>query len=310
MEQLRKNKRLWFTSITIIAFLGIAGTLHYLNSTTERSAKNLYEATSSAYFLELDSKLLSAQQQVSILGSSLMDNQPFVAMISNQANSAVNSQKLKQIADNVNTLSKNQIALELYDKNRMKTASSIENMKVSTQPYDSKALQKAITSNTFTTAVEYQDGQVYIRAFFPIPTGVLEVKKSVDYLIDEYAGNNQMFQVVLDKDFLDMKRVQEYSYKKIGKSEISVQSKSDDTFMEYLATLDFDQLVTDKYILADDYFIMGKPILDSDGKRIGIFLIGEYVLKDDSLPKMTKSISTGITTAAMGLVVSLLILMI
>lgn len=310
MEQLRKNKRLWFTSITIISFLGIAGTLHYLNSTTEKSAKRLYEATSDSYFQELDSKLFGAQQEVSILGASLLDNPSFTAMIGNQANSAGNSQRLKQIADNINAVSKNQIALDLYDKNSIKTASSIETMKLTPQPYDSKALHNAITSNTMTTAVEYQDGQVYIKAFFPIATGVLEVKKSVDFLIEGYAANAQMFQVVLDKDFLDMKRVQEYSYKKIGKSEISVQSKSDENFMEYLSTLDFDQLITDKYILADDYFVMGKPILDAEGKRVGIFLIGEYVLKDNSLPKMTKSISTGITTAAMGLVVSLLVLMI
>jgi hypothetical protein len=310
MEQLRKNKRLWFTSITIMAFMGIAGTIHYLNTSTERSANELYVQTSEIYSQELDSDLFKAQQDITVLGASLMDNQAFISMISNQANRVGNSQKLKQIADNINTISKNQIALELYDTNRMKTASSIENMAISTQPYDSKALIKAITSHTFISAVEYQDGQVYIRAFFPTANGILEVKKSADHLIDEYAVHDQMFQIVLDKDFLDMKRVQEFTYKKIGKSEISVQTKSNDEFVEYLAKVDFDQLVANKYLLDDDYFIMGKPILDVDGKRVGIYLVGEYVLKDNSLPKMTTSISTGITTAAMGLVVSLLVLMI
>lgn len=310
MEKLRKNKRLWFTTITVISLLGIAGTLHYLNSTTDRTANDLYEATSGSYFQELDSKLLGAQHEISILGTALMDNQPFLATIANQGNSAGNNQKLKQIADNVNGISKNQIALELYDKNGVKTASSIENMKLTAIAYDSKGLAKAIVTNTFTSAIEYQDGQVYIRVFFPIPNGVLEIKKSVDFLIDEYAASEKIFQVVLDKDFLDMKKVQEFAYKKIGKSEISVQSSSNDDFLTYLADVDFDQLVTDKYILADEYFIMGKPIVDTDGKRIGLFLISEDVLKENSLPKMTKSISTGITTAAMGLVVSLLILMI
>jgi len=104
--------------------------------------------------------------------------------------------------------------------------------------------------------------------------------------------------------------VQEFAYKKIGKSEISVQSSTNDDFLTYLAGVDLDQLLVDKYILSDEYFIMGKPIVDTEGKRIGLFLVSEDVLKENSLPKMTKSISTGITTAAMGLVVSLLILMI
>lgn len=310
MEQLRKNKRLWFTSITLISFLGIAGTLHYLNSTTEKSAEHLYEATSDTYFQELDSKLLSAQREITIFGSSLLNNPSFMATINNQANSAGNSQTLKQIADNINSASKNQIALDLYDKNAIKTASSIETIKITSQPYDSKALHNAINTGTLVTTVEYQDGQVYIAAYFPTQNGILEVKKSTDFLIDEYATNSQMFQIVLDKDFLDMKKLQEYNYKKIGKSEISVQPKGDENFIDYLATMDFDQLITDKYILENDYFIMGKPILDAEGKRVGIFLLGEYALKDNSLPKMTKSISTGITTAAMGLVVSLLVLMI
>jgi len=310
MEQLKKNKRLWFTTITVIAFLGIGGTLHYLNSTTNRTANNLYEATSGNYFQELDSRLLNAQQEVTILGTALMDNQLFVTMISNQGNTIGNNQKLKQIADNINTASKNQIALELYDKNAVKTASSIENMKFIPSPYDSKGLHNAITKNAFTSAIEYQDGQVYIRTFFPIQNGVLEVKKSVDFLINEYAASDKIFQVILDKDFLDMKKVQEFAYKKIGKSEISVQSSTNDDFLTYLAGVDLDQLLVDKYILSDEYFIMGKPIVDTEGKRIGLFLVSEDVLKENSLPKMTKSISTGITTAAMGLVVSLLILMI
>lgn len=310
MEKLRQNKRLWFSTITVIAFLGIAGTLHYLNSTTQRTANNLYEATSGTYFQELDSKLLNAQHEVSILGTALMDNQPFLGMIANQGNSVGNNQKLKQIADGINNVSKNQIALELYDKSGVKTASSIENMKFTAIAYDSKGLHKAITTNEFTSAVEYQDGQVYIRAFFPTSNGILEIKKSVDFLIDEYATSGKIFQVILDKDFLDMKRVQEFGYKKIGKSEISVQSSTNDEFLTYLADVDLDQLIEKKYLLSDEYFVMGKPILDTDGKRIGLFLISEDVLKENSLPKMTKSISTGITTAAMGLVVSLLILMI
>jgi hypothetical protein len=310
MEKLRKNKRLWFTTITVVAFLGIAGTLHYLNGTTSRTAKNLYEATNNSYFQELDLKIAGSQREIMILGTTLLDNQAFLATISNQGNSVGINDQFKKIANTINTISKNQIALELYTKNSIRIASSIENIKLTAQPSDSKGLRQAITANEFTGTIEYQDGQVYICAFFPLANGVLEIKKSVDYLIDEYAESEKIFQVVLDKDFLDMKKLQEFNYKKIGKSEISVQSKSDDDFLEHIADVDFDQLILDKYILTDEDFIMAKPILDVEGKRIGIFLISEDVLKDNSLPKMTKSISTGITTAAMGLVVSLLILMI
>ena len=310
MEQLRKNKRLWFTSITLIAFLGIAGTLHYLNSTTETSAKNLYAATSDTFFQDLDAQIQSAQREISAVGIALLDNPAFTAAMNNPANGAVNSQKLKQLADSINSSGKTQIAFDLYDKNGIKTATSNEAIKLSPQAHDSKALIKAIATNTPVTAVEYQEGQVYIASYFPLQNGVFEVKKSTDYLIDAYAVKEQMFQIVLDKDFLDMKRVQEFSYKKIGKSQISVQSKGDENFIEFLSTIDFDQLVSDKYLLQDDYFVMGKPILDAEGKQVGVFLIGEYALKENSLPKMTKSISTGITTAAMGLVVSLLVLMI
>ena len=51
-------------------------------------------------------------------------------------------------------------------------------------------------------------------------------------------------------------------------------------------------------------------LLSSEGKKVGVLLVAESLTKENSLPKITKKIATGINTAALGLVVALLVLMI
>ena len=158
--------------------------------------------------------------------------------------------------------------------------------------------------------VQRKDGKVFLKALYPMQSGVLEVKKPMDFLFDSYNVNGKIFQILLDRDVLDMKKLQEFKHQKVGKSEISVQAKVDIEFLEKIADLDFDKIIANKYLLTEQHFILVKPILNVEGKRVGIFVIGENIFKDNSLPKMTKKISTGLTTAALGLVVALLVLMI
>lgn len=310
MEQLKQNKRLWFTTLTALSLLGIFGTLSYLNSTTSRAAKELYEATNVNYFQDLDSKLTSSFEKIAIFGNTLLGNQTLMAAMNNPGNTAAIQDQLNAVASEVNAFDKSGMIVECYDKNGVKLASSDQNLTLSTQLYDSKALRQAIDKNEFASAIEYQDGGVYLMAYFPLQNSVLATKKPIDYLVEEYANGDKIFQVLMDKDFLDMKNVQKYVYKKINKSEISFQNEVDEEFVGKLADVDFDQVIEEKYIIKDDYFILAKPIVDVDNKKVGVILISELTQKENSLPNMTHSITTGITTAALGLVVALLVLMV
>ncbi|MGE4398969.1 MAG: hypothetical protein AB7D29_05530 [Campylobacterales bacterium] len=308
MERLKKNKGMWFTTLTTVAILGIIGTLYYLNSMTTRAAKNLYEGTNASYFYDLDSKINDSTQKLEASAALLVANQAFTAALGNAA--TANAQ-LKKVGEDLSKISKSPVVAEFYTKNLVKVASSADNAVLNGQPYDySKGLQKALTSNQPVSGLEYQDGQVFIRVLYPTANGILEIKKSTDFLVDVYSANEKIFQVLLDKDLLDMRKVQEYKNQKIGKSFISVQSKTDAYFLDKLSNIDIDKTITDKYTLTDEYFVLAKPILDPNGKRLGVVVIGEQILKENGLPKMVKSISNGLTTAALGLVVALLMLMV
>lgn len=310
LEKLKKRKALWFTTITILSIFGIISTLYYLNTMTHRATKNLYEATNVSYFYDLESKIADSLLNLEIVGSMLLANQEFVTAINVENNATSIITKLNTMSADLQKISKSDISIELYDKNFIKIASSSKNPILNNQPYDSQGLQRVVSTNQAVSGIEYQDGQVFLRALYPTKNGVLEVKKSVDFLFDIYHANGKNFQVLLDRDFLDMKKMQEFKSQKVGKSEISVQSKVDNDFLSKLADLDFDKIIADKYILTDEYFILVKPILSADGKKVGLFVLGESLLKENSLPKMTKKISSGLTTAALGLVVALLVLMI
>ena len=309
-ERLKKHNALWFTTITAVAFFGIVGTLYYLNSMTHRSTKNLYEATNASYFNELDSKISDSIFNLEIIGSMLLSNPEFIAAINLQNNTTAMMEKLNTLDANLKMIAKNNIVIELYTKNAVKIASSSSTPILTTEAYDLESLQKVIATNQPISDIEYQDGQVFLKALFPTSNGVLEIKRTADFLFDTYQTNGKIFQILLDRDFLDMKKLQAFKNQKVGRNEISVQDKADGTFLTKIAELDFDKVIADKYLLSDDYFILAKPLLNVDGKKVGVIIVGEIITKENSLPKMAKKISTGLTTAALGLVVALLILMI
>jgi hypothetical protein len=310
LEQLRKKKALWFTSLTVAASLGIIGTMYYLTSMTSRSAKSMYEATHSSYMYDLDGNLEDTNKKLQIASNLLLANQGFIASLANKNDAAGLSSQLKKVSVELTGIDKSEIAIDLYTQNGVRVASSLDNAKLG-QVVEYKGIQKAIATNTVVTGVEYEDGRVYIRVINPMGQGAyLELKKPIDYLVDTYNNDEKIFQVLLDKDLLDMKKLQEYKSVKVGKSYISIQGKASDIFLEKIADLDFEKLLANRYILTDSYFVAARPILDANGAKVGILLVGEDIMKDKSLPKMTKSISNGLTTAALGLVVALLILMV
>lgn len=311
MEKLKKRKALWFTTITTLAIIGIVGTMYYLNSMTSRTTKNLYEATNASYFYDLESKIADSMLNLEIIGSMLVQNQEFIQTIDKADNNGSIFGQLSAISQNLGKLDKNPIIIEVYNKNLFKVGSSVVDISSSNKILsDSLGVQKSLSSQQLISTIEYEDGKVFLKALYPMPSGVLEVKKPMDFLFDSYNVNGKIFQILLDRDVLDMKKLQEFKHQKVGKSEISVQAKVDIEFLEKIADLDFDKIIANKYLLTEQHFILVKPILNVEGKRVGIFVIGENIFKDNSLPKMTKKISTGLTTAALGLVVALLVLMI
>lgn len=310
LDKLKKNKALWFSTLTALSIVGIIGTLYYLNSMTTRAARNLYEATNASYFYDLDKKVADSTQKLMVAGALSAQNPAAVAALGAATNTPAMTAFVKKLSEELGVISKGEVVVDFYSKDFRKIASSLEGQVINPLPYDSKILQKVVATNESVSGVEYKDGHVYLTAAYPIGAGVLEIKKNTDFLFDIYETNGKIFQVLLDKDFLDMKKLQEFRNQPIGKFEISVQARTDGEFLQKNAELDFIKVIEQKYVLTDEYFVLAKPILNPDGKKIGMFVIAERIMQDNGLPKMVKGISNGLTTAALGLVVALLVLMI
>ena len=310
LEKLKKRKALWFTTITTLALLGVVGTMSYLNTMTQRATKNLYETTNASYFKDLDVKIGDSLANLEIVGSLLLANPDFIAAVNVQDNAAALTEKLNTLGANLKEIVKNGIEVELYNQNFIKVASSSSSVTLTQEVEESDALRRTWNDKKAYKLIEYEDGKVYLKALFPTEKGVLEVKRSVDFLFDIYDGNGKIFNVLLDRDFLDMKRLQAYKFQRIGKDEVSVQAKVDTVFLQKINDVDFDKVIESKYIIQDGYFVLAKPLLNLDGKKVGVLVLGENLEKEASLPRMVKKISTGLTTAAIGLVVALLVLMI
>lgn len=68
------------------------------------------------------------------------------------------------------------------------------------------------------------------------------------------------------------------------------QKSYDETFINYIETLDFEQLKNNKYTLDDKYFVTFAPVVDYSGKTIGMYLIGEESQHIEELVNQSQSI--------------------
>ena len=112
LDKLRKNKGLWFSILTAASVLGIIGTLYYLNTMTERVAKNLYESKNAGYFYDLEQTLSNTAQKLQAATALSVANQGYAASFV----SANGAETLKAIASAVKGESNVDIVVDFYSK--------------------------------------------------------------------------------------------------------------------------------------------------------------------------------------------------
>ena len=322
-EKLKKQKGIWFTMMTVASILGIVGSLYYMTSVTNRTAVRMYESTHEAYISNIDDTINTRVLYLQTVYSLLVNNTTFTNSFNNQtdANGIANALRNASVIVNQNGdknasgAKSSDVIFDFYSDSLVLIASSNPNQKITGAASDLKGISVVSKTKAPIAGLELQDGTVYIRYLTPLraggkDSGYLQLKTKFEFVAERYGKMKQSAQVIFLKDFMDMKKIQDYKFQAVGKSLISVQANPDTSFLDALSQVDYDELTKKQYVIDKGYFIAFEPLNDAAGSPVGAILVGEEIMKDGSLPKMAKGVSNGVTVAAIGLVVALLVLMI
>lgn len=315
LEKFRKNKGLFFTTLTISSIFAIVISIWYISTVSSRSASAVYKVEKSRFLSTVEEKLVSKAEQLLSNGVLISKDNEFIADVYD-ANSTGLSAYLSSKTREINSFSTSAFAITLFSADRTVLFSSDAKEKVGGVSNRSSLLSTVSTAKP-SVGLEFLGGEVWIRAILPIlkegeaaSIGALEVRQTIDFILDALHEEKREFMFLLNKDFLDREDFNKLNYAEVNVGYITVDRNFDREFYDFLNRINFKEFMDGGYILDPPYYATYRIVDDVEGNPFGMFVVGENFEKSGSVIDALTVISKKITIAALGLVVALLILMI
>jgi hypothetical protein len=305
LSALKKNKGLWFTTLTTLSTLGILVSMYLINSMTSSVAHDTYMEERRSDINQLDSLLLSRYDSMLNMGSILSMNPSIIKSIKSKQDEEVKlllEKTTQTINENVDI---SPIKIHFYSSTHEITGS--QNLDIAKMVIETQQSVSGIVVN--------KDG-VRILGMVPIiennvSIGALEITESIHMIRDEFELLGKEFTFLTSKQqlvFMSLEHKQG-QYKEIN-DEFSVYfHQYDSSFYLNIAKLDFDVLRAQKYANDTQFYTTYDNIVDLNGRTIGMALIGEDSSNANSFVKITQNMINSVTTVALGLVISLILFM-
>ena len=304
LSELKKNKGLWFTTLTVLSVLGISLSMYILTSMTQSVAKEVYVNMSSVYKTTLEHKLEDKQKDYRKLVLGLKLNETFRNNLNN-----------KPIVDNI-----------INNYNRSLVESGFDSMSV-------------IFYSTINQTTQYRNSVNFVinRKINSFGLEILSSGPGMVYLEPIMDGENLLGVVEVREDLLSLKKDIEKNKQGIFlfliqekmMANLSIDAKNgkyravvDDLKVEeqrydgaFFADIitggsdDFKEFTHTGYTVNEEFFKTYKEVSDINGVIVGYIILGEKVQGSGAFVNIVDNMTKTVTTVALGLVVSILIFM-
>lgn len=303
LAKLKKNKGLWFTTITTISIIGVFVCMYIIMTMTDRVSTEVYKSMAKNYELNLDNKLAMKQKQFHKMVIPILNNRALLAAIEsnnieliNQAKNQMNEELVKGgfLETNINFIS-----TASRDQVFRNTINSIITGKMPLGGFE--VLQDGVFLVYLYPLIK--DGNVY---------GVIEIKDSVHLLRDLYVKENSEYTFILDKKMLSFIALETRTgkYKDVNQTYTFENARYDTRFAALLADIDedtFKQFISQKFLVSENYYRSVKKIDDINGVEIGLIIVGESTDLEGGFVNIADNMTKTVTMVALGLIVSIIL---
>ena len=304
LSELKKNKGLWFTTLTVLSILGISLSMYILTSMTQSVAKEVYVNMSSVYKTTLEHKLEDKQKDYRKLVLGLKLNETFRNNLNN-----------KPIVDNI-----------INNYNRSLVESGFDSMSVifystinqTTQYRNSVNFVINRKINSFGLEIlSSGPGMVYLEPIMDGENllGVVEVREDLLSLKKDIEKNKQgIFLFLIQEKMMANLSIDAKNgkYRAVVDDLKVEEQKYDGAFFADIITGgsdDFKEFTHTGYTVNEEFFKTYKEVSDINGVIVGYIILGEKVQGSGAFVNIVDNMTKTVTTVALGLVVSILIFM-
>lgn len=303
LAQLKKNKGLWFTTISVVSISGIFICMYIITTMTDRVSQEVYQSMSKSYEQILDVKMDNKKTEFEKILVAIQQNGTLLNAIENNNTIAMEAVK--------NFLNEEFVKGGFVDL-------SIDIINVSNKDKVFRnAINTVISSKRSLYGIEVLNEGVFFTYLLPLARdgniyGVLEVKESIHSLRGDFVKQSGEYVFLLDKKMLPFISLEAKTgkYKEVNQDYTLENVRYDTKFAASMATMEeqiYTQFLKNKYAIDQGYFKILKKVTDINGSDIGLIIVGESTEVSGGFVNIADNMTNTVTTVALGLVISIIL---
>jgi len=305
LSKLKNNKRLWFTSLFLIASLGVTLSITILIITTNNVSKNVYISQAKEFELKYKDLEKLKEKKLKELATVVTYDNSIIDKIEKN-----DSAGISQFENELN------VKIAQQDNNIM--IFKFHSLQNNSETFRSSIVSTIQNKNSIFGVEVLFDGifYVYLQPIIKNDNviGVLEVKENIYSIKESFDRTNKPFAFLLDTKMIAMISQQNKDgvYQEIGKNYLINNKIYENNLVASIASIDentLQNITKGEYIVNQEFFISGLLLRDTNGVDIGILILGESVEKDGGFINMANKMTNQVVSIALGLIVSLLLFM-
>jgi hypothetical protein len=291
-QEIKGNKGLWFTLLTVFSLIGIFISLYFVNFLVSDVAKKTYENQKDHYLIESKVLLESYEKSVLTLATAIgLDTNIQMLFQSEDENK---TDKLTMVAANytqkfAEVRQSDDIFVHFTYIDKLVDTKIINGLKVNP---DGVSITAALPLS--------EKGRVRFG---------IEVNQDIEVLRRHYNKEKKEFVILLDRGAvsqIDM-TLQKSSFITLFDRYYVNHKKYNHEFIQDIAQADLKQMLKAGYVKDLNYFYVVKKAYDYDGQEIGLIIIGEKISDKNSFVNLIKNLVNSVTIVALGLIVSMIL---
>ncbi len=290
MQNLKRNKGLWFTLLTVISLIGIFASLYFVNFLVNDVAQKTYVNQKSHYVAALKNKILEQNNYVESVGTVLAKDEGIGKLLfADDANASKKIlQKLSLIQEKLNAqYQKKPISLALTERKKQH-----------------KEVGVVVTKHG-----------AYFQALIPMAdkNGTIvhvDMQKCIASLVEDYKREGKEFAFFVSENSINkIDRDYKKSHYEIYHNHYFIQPKKyDSNFLSALKNLKMEEKLEENgYIKGAHYFIVYQKVYDFNGDLAGFAVVAEEIKNDNSFVNLVKNLVNSVTMVALGLIISMIL---
>jgi len=305
LNRVKKNKGLWFTLLTVASVLGIFISMSLINIMSRDVEHKTYIHVHKNISQQLENILSTQYDYLLSVGGVIAIHPDIIANIKTQSDQSINDLLVKSQKTINDRVHDNPILIHYYAKDFK--ASGSENFKYANVVMETQTSITGVVINSIGTRVV---------AITPViennnSIGAIEISQGITVVKNSFERLGKEFAFIVDKSqltFMSLETKQGMTQDIDDKYKIFFHDYNPKYYTD-IRKINLEKLQVEKYFVDEYYYTTVDEAIDIDGKKIGLFVIGESVQDTNSFVTITKNLINSITMVALGLVISLILFM-